>query len=160
VQVEHPVTEMITGVDIVAETIRVTAGEPLSVRQSDVRAEGHAIEVRINAEDPDRGFMPQAGLVERFVAPGGPGVRWDSHVRPGYRIPPNYDSMIGKLIVHGKDRATAIARMKVALDEFEIGPIRTTIPLHRRIMDHPDFVDATHDIHYVERWMKAEGARS
>jgi acetyl-CoA carboxylase biotin carboxylase subunit len=160
VQVEHPVTEMITGVDIVAETIRVSAGEPLSVRQSDVRANGHAIEVRVNAEDPDRGFMPQAGLVDRFVAPGGPGVRWDSHVRSGYRIPPNYDSMIGKLIVHGKDRPTAIARMKVALDEFEIGPIKTTIPLHRRIMDHPDFVDATHDIHYVERWMKEEGARS
>ncbi len=115
---------------------------------------GHAIEVRVNAEDPDRNFMPQAGLIETFVAPGGPGVRWDSHVRAGYRIPPNYDSMIGKLIVHGKDRGTAIERMKIALGEMKIGPIRTTIPLHLRIMDHTDFVDATHDIHFVERWLK------
>jgi acetyl-CoA carboxylase biotin carboxylase subunit len=154
VQVEHPVTEMITGVDIVAETIKVTAGERLSVKQDDVKATGHAIEVRVNAEDPDRNFMPQAGRIDSFVAPGGPGVRWDSHVRPGYRIPPNYDSMIGKLIVHGKDRETAIERMKVALDEFVIGPIKTTIPLHREIMDNEDFVNATHDIHYVERWLK------
>ncbi|MDZ4755277.1 MAG: acetyl-CoA carboxylase biotin carboxylase subunit [Phycisphaerae bacterium] len=154
VQVEHPVTEMITGLDIVAETIRVTAGEKLSVKQGDVKQNGHAIEVRVNAEDPDRNFMPQAGTIGTFVAPGGPGVRWDSHVRPGYRIPPNYDSMIGKLIVHGKDRPTAIARMKVALDEFVIGPIKTTIPLHREIMDNDDFVNATHDIHYVERWLK------
>jgi acetyl-CoA carboxylase biotin carboxylase subunit len=157
VQVEHPVTEMITGVDIVCETIRVAAGEKLSIRQDEVKQNGHAIEVRINAEDPDRNFMPQAGLVETFVAPGGPGVRWDSHVRSGYRIPPNYDSMIGKLIVHGKDRSTAIERMKIALSEMKIGPIRTTIPLHLRIMDHQDFVDATHDIHYVERWLKAGG---
>ncbi len=157
VQVEHPVSEMITGVDIVAETIRVTAGQKLSVKQEDVKANGHAIEVRINAEDPDRNFMPQAGLVESFVAPGGPGVRWDSHVRPGYRIPPNYDSMIGKLIVHGKDRETAVARMKVALEEFVIGPIKTTIPLHRRLMENRDFLEATHDIHFVERWLKAGG---
>jgi acetyl-CoA carboxylase biotin carboxylase subunit len=159
VQVEHPVTEMITGVDIVCETIRVTAGQELSVKQDEVKQNGHAIEVRINAEDPARNFMPQAGLVERFVAPGGPGVRLDTHVRPGYRIPPNYDSMIGKLIVHGKDRATAIERMKIALDEFDIGPIKTTIPLHRRIMDEPEFVDAAHDIHWVERWLKREAAR-
>ncbi|MDZ4756288.1 MAG: acetyl-CoA carboxylase biotin carboxylase subunit [Phycisphaerae bacterium] len=154
VQVEHPVTEMITGVDIVAETIRVASGEPLSMKQDDIKVNGHAIEVRVNAEDPDRNFMPQAGLIETFVAPGGPGVRWDSHVRAGYRIPPNYDSMIGKLIVHGKDRGTAIERMKIALGEMKIGPIRTTIPLHLRIMDHTDFVDATHDIHFVERWLK------
>jgi len=158
VQVEHPVTEMITGVDIVAETIKVSSGLPLGFRQEEIKANGHAIEVRINAEDPARGFMPQAGTVERFVAPGGPGVRLDTHVRPGYRIPPNYDSMIGKLIVHAKDRPTAIARMKVALDEFEIGPIRTTIPLHRRIMDEPEFVDGAHDIHWVERWLKREAS--
>jgi acetyl-CoA carboxylase biotin carboxylase subunit len=157
VQVEHPVTEMITGVDIVAETIKVTAGQKLSVKQDEITVNGHAIEVRVNAEDPSRNFMPQAGLVETFVAPGGPGVRWDSHVRPGYRIPSNYDSMIGKLIVHGKDRATAIERMKVALDEFKIGPAKTTIPLHRKIMDHPDFVNGTHDIHYIERWLKSGG---
>ena len=159
VQVEHPVTEMITGVDIVCETIRVTAGQELSVKQDEVKQNGHAIEVRINAEDPARNFMPQAGLVERFVAPGGPGVRLDTHVRPGYRIPPNYDSMIGKLIVHGKDRTTAIERMKIALDEFDIGPIKTTIPLHRRIMDEPEFVDAAHDIHWVERWLKRESGQ-
>jgi acetyl-CoA carboxylase biotin carboxylase subunit len=150
---------MITGIDIVCETIRVTAGQKLSVKQDEVKQNGHAIEVRINAEDPARNFMPQAGLVERFVAPGGPGVRLDTHVRPGYRIPPNYDSMIGKLIVHGKDRATAIERMKIALDEFEIGPIKTTIPLHRRIMDEPEFVDAAHDIHWVERWLKRESVQ-
>jgi len=157
VQVEHPVTEMITGVDIVKEMIRVSAGEPLSLKQKDVQINGHAIECRINAEDPDRNFMPQAGLVETFVPPGGLGVRMDTHVRAGYRIPPNYDSMIGKLIVHGRDRTEAIAKMRGALDEFKIGPIKTTIPLHRRIMDSKPFVDADFDIHYIERWLKAGG---
>jgi acetyl-CoA carboxylase biotin carboxylase subunit len=156
VQVEHPVTEMITGIDIVKTMIRIAAGEPLSFEQKDIAVDGHAIECRINAEDPDRGFMPQAGLVETFSAPDGPGVRVDTHVRPGYRIPPNYDSMIGKLIVHAPTRAEAIARMKRALDEFAIGPIRTTIPLHRRVMDSRPFVDAKLDIHYIERMLKAE----
>jgi acetyl-CoA carboxylase biotin carboxylase subunit len=154
VQVEHPVTEMITGVDIVKTGIRVAAGEPLPFTQKDIRVNGHAIEVRINAEDPDRNFMPQAGLIETFVAPGGPGVRLDSHARAGYRIPPNYDSMIGKLIVHAPDRQTCIERVKGALKEFKIGPVRTTIPLHIRIMDNKDFRKATHDIHYIERWLK------
>jgi acetyl-CoA carboxylase biotin carboxylase subunit len=158
VQVEHPVTEMITGIDIVREQIMVAAGKPLSVKQSDIHANGHAIECRINAEDPDRGFMPQAGLIETFVAPGGLGVRLDSHARAGYRIPPNYDSMIGKLIVHGPTREIAIARMKVALGEFKIGPVKTTIPLHRRLMDNIDFANATFDIHYVERLFKADEA--
>ncbi|HWB20241.1 MAG TPA: acetyl-CoA carboxylase biotin carboxylase subunit [Phycisphaerales bacterium] len=156
VQVEHPVTEMITGVDIVKEMIRVSAGEPLQYKQSDIKINGHSIECRINAEDPDRNFMPQAGVVDVFVPPGGPGVRMDSHVRAGYRIPPNYDSMIGKLIVHAPTRSEAIARMKGALDEFRIGPIRTTIPLHRRLMDNQQFVDADFDIHYVERLLKQE----
>jgi acetyl-CoA carboxylase biotin carboxylase subunit len=156
VQVEHPVTEMITGIDIVREMICVSAGQPLSMKQEDIKVNGHAIECRINAEDPDRGFMPQAGLIETFVAPGGPGVRLDTHARPGYRIPPNYDSMIGKLIVHGPDRKTAIARLKVALDEFKIGPVRTTIPLHRRLMENADFANGTFDIHYVERLLKAD----
>lgn len=155
VQVEHPVTEMITGLDIVCEMIKVSAGLPLSVKQSDISVNGHAIECRINAEDPDRGFMPQAGLIETFVAPGGPGVRLDTHARAGYRIPANYDSMIGKLIVHGPTRDIAIARMKVALAEFKIGPMRTSIALHQRLMDHPDFANATFDIHYVERYLKA-----
>jgi len=158
VQVEHPVTEMITGVDIVKEMIRVSAGEPLSLKQKDVEINGHAIECRINAEDPDRNFMPQAGLVETFVPPGGLGVRMDTHVRAGYRIPPNYDSMIGKLIVHGRDRTEAIAKMRGALDEFKVGPIKTTIPLHRRIMDSKPFIDADFDIHYIERWLKAGAA--
>jgi acetyl-CoA carboxylase biotin carboxylase subunit len=112
VQVEHPVTELITGVDVVQTQIRVAAGEKLPFAQKDIRVNGHAIEVRINAEDPDRGFMPQAGLIEQFAAPGGPGVRLDSHARAGYRIPSNYDSMIGKLIVHGHDRDAAIVRMR------------------------------------------------
>ncbi len=151
VQVEHPVTEMVTGIDIVKEMIRVAAGEQLSIKQKDVTTSGHAIECRINAEDPDRGFIPQPGLVEMYAAPGGPGVRIDSHVRAGYRIPPNYDSMIGKLIVHAATREQAIARMKRALDEFRVGPIKTTIPLHRRLMDNRQFVEADLDIHYIER---------
>ncbi|QOJ18623.1 MAG: acetyl-CoA carboxylase biotin carboxylase subunit [Phycisphaeraceae bacterium] len=153
VQVEHPVTEMITGVDIVKEQIRIAAGEPLSYRQSDIRVNGHAIECRINAEDPDRNFTPQPGLLETFVPPGGPGVRVDTHARSGYRIPPNYDSMIGKLIVHAPTRREAIDRMKRALREFEIAPIRTTIPLHLRLLDHPNFVRADFDIKYVERYL-------
>ena len=155
VQVEHPVTEMITGVDIVQTQIRVAAGEPLSIKQQDIKVNGHAIEVRINAEDPDKNFMPQAGLIETFVAPGGPGVRLDSHARAGYRIPPNYDSMIGKLIVHAPTRAAAIARMRQALKEFKIGPLRTTIALHKRIMDNTEFQNADFDIHWVERWLKS-----
>ncbi|MFO0873303.1 MAG: acetyl-CoA carboxylase biotin carboxylase subunit [Phycisphaerales bacterium] len=154
VQVEHPVTEMITGVDIVKEMIRVASGEPLSFRQKDIRVNGHAIECRINAEDPDRNFMPQAGRIEVYAAPGGPGVRVDSHARPGYRIPPDYDSMIGKLIVHAPTRPEAIARMKRALDEYRIGPMRTVIPLHRRLLESREFVDAEFDIHYVERLLK------
>ena len=160
VQVEHPVSELITGIDIVAEQLRVASGEPLSVSQSDISVNGHAIECRINAEDPDRGFMPQAGLIETWRPPGGPGVRLDSHAIGGYRIPPNYDSMIGKLIVHGPDRATAIARLRTALDEFEVGPIRTTIPLHRRLMDYPPFMNADFDIHYVERWLEEPAAKA
>jgi len=151
VQVEHPVTEMITGVDIVKTMIRIAAGEPLPWSQGDIQVRGHAIECRINAEDPDRGFIPQPGLVTEFAAPGGLGVRLDSHVRAGYRIPPDYDSMIGKLIVHGGTRDEAIARMRGALDEFAIGPIRTTIPLHRRLMDERQFTEADFDIHYLER---------
>jgi acetyl-CoA carboxylase biotin carboxylase subunit len=158
VQVEHPVSELITGIDIVQTQIRVAAGEPLPMQQKDIQARGHAIEVRINAEDPDRGFMPQAGLIEQFAAPGGPGVRLDSHARAGYRIPANYDSMIGKLIVHAHDRDAAIVRMRQALKEFRIGPAKTTIPLHQRIMERPEFCSANFDIHWVERWLKAQGA--
>ncbi|MDY7108935.1 MAG: acetyl-CoA carboxylase biotin carboxylase subunit [Planctomycetota bacterium] len=154
VQVEHPVTEMVSGIDIVKETIRIAAGEPLHVTQRDIRLRGHAIECRINAEDPDREFRPQPGLIEKFHPPGGPGVRVDTHVRAGYRIPANYDSMIGKLIVHAPTRDEAIARMRAALEEFTIEPIRTTIPLHRRIMDSEAFRKADLDIHYVERLLR------
>lgn len=156
IQVEHPVTEMITGVDLVKEMIRIAAGEPLRYKQRDITVRGHSIECRINAEDPDRNFAPQPGPVDTFAPPGGMGVRIDSHVRAGYRIPPNYDSMVGKLIVYGETRDEAIARMRGALDEFRIGPIRTTIPLHRRIMDTQRFIDAAFDIHYVERLLKEE----
>jgi acetyl-CoA carboxylase biotin carboxylase subunit len=158
VQVEHPVTEMITGLDIVKTTIRVAAGEPLPWKQREITCTGHAIECRINAEDPDRGFIPQPGLVTEFSPPGGPGVRLDTHVRPGYRIPPDYDSLIAKLIVHGQDRDEAIARMAGALDEFRIGPIKTTVPLHRRLMAERAFRDAAFDIHYIERLLKGTPA--
>jgi acetyl-CoA carboxylase biotin carboxylase subunit len=155
VQVEHPVTEMITGVDIVKESIRVASGEPLSWEQHEIRLLGHAIECRINAEDPDNNFMPQPGLIETWQMPGGPGVRIESHARAGYRIPPYYDSMIGKLIVVGRDRDEAIIRMRCALAEMKIGPIATTISLHQQLMDHPAFVGAEFDIHWVERLLDA-----
>ncbi|MDG2053591.1 MAG: acetyl-CoA carboxylase biotin carboxylase subunit [Phycisphaerales bacterium] len=153
VQVEHPVTELITGVDIVQEMIRVAAGEPLGYKQEDIKLDGHAIECRINAEDPSRGFMPQPGLIETYRTPGGPGVRIDSHAGVGYRIPANYDSMIGKLLVHAPTRTEAIARMKIALDEFEIGPIKTTIGLHRSLLDNSQFVNVEFDIHYIDRML-------
>ena len=156
VQVEHPISEAITGVDIVQTGIRVAAGEKLPYTQKDIRINGHAIEFRINAEDPDRNFMPQAGLVETWAPPGGPGIRMDSHVRGGYRVPPNYDSMVGKLIVHAPDRATCIQRSLGALREFKVGPIKTTIPLHMRLLREPQFVNATHDIKYVERLLAVE----
>jgi acetyl-CoA carboxylase biotin carboxylase subunit len=154
VQVEHPVTELITGVDIVKEMIKVAAGEKLSIRQDDVRINGHAIECRINAEDPDRNFMPCAGKITRYEPPGGPGVRVDSHVVTGYTVPPNYDSMIGKLLVHAPTRREAIARMSRALREFRIEPIKTTIPLQRRLMENSAFQDGGIDIHFLERLLK------
>jgi len=154
VQVEHPVTEMITGVDIVKESIRVAAGESLSWKQDEIHLLGHAIECRINAEDPDNNFMPQPGLIETWQLPGGPGVRVESHVRSGYRIPPNYDSMIGKLIVFGRDREEAIIRMRCALAEMKVGPIATTIPLHQRLLTHQSFVNGEFDIHWVERLLE------
>ena len=156
VQVEHPVTEMITGVDIVASQIRIAAGQPLPMRQKDIRVDGHAIECRINAEDPDRNFAPCAGTINALGLPGGRGVRVDTHVTAGYRIPPNYDSMIGKLIVHRPDRDQARAAMRAALAEFEIDPIKTTIPLHERLMTDPGFVDNTADIGHVERLLEGD----
>ena len=149
-QVEHPVTEMITGVDIVREQLRVAAGETLSIKQDDIKILGHAIECRINAEDP-KTFMPSPGLISLWHAPGGPGVRVDSHIYSGYKVPPYYDSMIGKLIAHGGDRDAAIARMKNALAEIVIEGIRTNIPLHQEIFQHAAFQAGGTDIHYLEK---------
>ncbi len=151
-QVEHPVTELITGVDLVREQLLIAAGEKLTIRQEDIVLDGHAIECRINAEDPDT-FMPSPGLVKRFECPGGPGVRVDTHVYDGYRIPPNYDSMIGKLIVHGRDRATAIARMRIALSEMVVEGIKTNVPLQQRIMADGGFQAGGQNIHYLEKRM-------
>ncbi|MGN6519247.1 MAG: acetyl-CoA carboxylase biotin carboxylase subunit [Dokdonella sp.] len=152
IQVEHPVTELITGVDLVREQLLIAAGEKLTIRQEDIVLDGHAIECRINAEDPDT-FMPSPGLVKRFECPGGPGVRVDTHVYDGYRIPPNYDSMIGKLIVHGRDRATAIARMRIALSEMVVEGIKTNVPLQQRIMADGGFQAGGQNIHYLEKRM-------
>ena len=149
-QVEHPVTEMITGIDIVREQLRIAAGEKLSVSQDQVRVMGHAIECRINAEDP-KTFMPSPGLITLWHAPGGPGVRVDSHIYSGYKVPPFYDSMIGKVIAHGGDRNAAIARMKNALTEIVIEGIKTNVPLHQEIFQHTAFQQGGTDIHYLER---------
>ncbi len=156
IQVEHPVTEQVTGIDLIKEQIRIAAGLPLSFKQKDVRQTGHAIECRINAEDPARNFAPSPGLIQELRLPGGPGVRIDSHVYAGYRVPPNYDSMIGKLIVHRPTRAEAIATMKRALAEFHVSPTRTTIPLHLQIMDHPQFISGDVDTGFVERVLLAK----
>jgi acetyl-CoA carboxylase biotin carboxylase subunit len=150
IQVEHPVTERITGVDLVREQILVAAGERLSIRQEDIRIRGHAIECRINAEDPET-FRPSPGLIEGFHAPGGPGIRCDTHVYDGYRVPPNYDSMIGKIIAHGQNRNMAIARMRVALDELVLDGIRTNVPLHRWLLWDPGFLRGGFNIHYLEK---------
>lgn len=149
-QVEHPVTEMITGVDIVREQLSIAAGEPLSIKQDDIRIQGHAIECRINAEDP-KTFMPSPGLISLYHAPGGPGIRVDSHIYSGYKVPPYYDSMIGKLIAHGGDRDVAIARMKNALAEIVIEGIKTNVPLHQEIFQHAAFQAGGTDIHYLEK---------
>jgi len=149
-QVEHPVTEMITGIDLVREQLLVAAGEKLSFKQGDIEFRGHAIECRINAEDP-KTFMPSPGLINLFHAPGGPGVRIDTHIYSGYAVPPYYDSMIGKLITHGQDRNAAIARMKNALAEIVIEGIKTNVPLHQEIFQHSAFQQGGTDIHYLEK---------
>ena len=159
IQVEHPVTELITGVDLVREQLLIAAGHKLSIRQQDIPVVGHSIECRINAEDPET-FLPSPGLITRFHAPGGPGVRVDTHIYDGYRIPPNYDSMIGKLIVHGRDRAQAIARMRVALAEMVVDGIRTNIPLQARIMADRGFQAGATNIHYLEKRIAEERAKA
>ncbi|CAG8998751.1 MAG: Biotin carboxylase [Candidatus Celerinatantimonas neptuna] len=150
IQVEHPVTEMITGVDLVKEQLRIAAGQPLSISQDEVKITGHAIECRINAEDPDT-FIPSPGLIDKFHSPGGPGIRWDSHIYAGYKVPPYYDSMIGKLIAYGENRDIAIARMKNALAELVISGIKTNVPLQQIIMEDENFHNGGTNIHYLEK---------
>jgi acetyl-CoA carboxylase biotin carboxylase subunit len=150
VQVEHPVTEMITGIDIVKMQLLIASGEPLPYEQSDVEIRGHAIECRINAEDP-KNFTPSPGPIKLWHAPGGPGIRVDSHIYSGYNVPPYYDSMIGKVIAHGESREVAIARMKNALSEMVVEGIKTNIPLHQEIFNHAAFRQGALDIHYLER---------
>ena len=151
-QVEHPVTEMVSGVDLVKEQIRIAAGEPLGYGQDAVRFSGHSIECRITAEDPDT-FVPSPGRVTTFHAPGGLGVRVDSALYSGYSVPPNYDSLVAKLVVHGTTRAEAIARMRRALEEMVVDGIKTTLPLHQRIMNDPQFQSGDYTIHWLERFV-------
>ncbi|MGL4958416.1 MAG: ATP-grasp domain-containing protein, partial [Plesiomonas sp.] len=150
IQVEHPVTEMITGVDLIKEQLRIAAGMPLSIQQSDVHVHGHAIECRINAEDPET-FLPSPGKITHFHSPGGFGVRWESHIYTGYTVPPYYDSMIGKLITYGETREIAISRMRNALSETIIDGIKTNIGLQERIMADEHFQQGGTNIHYLEK---------
>lgn len=150
IQVEHPVTELVTGIDLVKEQIRLAAGEKLGYDQDDVPFRGAAIEVRINAEDPANGFRACPGRITEWCVPGGPGVRLDSHVQPGYVVPPNYDSLIGKLVVHKPDRRQALAALARCLDEFVVGGIRTTLPFYRRILSHAGFASGHYDTGFVE----------
>ena len=150
IQVEHPVTEMVTGVDLIKEQLRIAAGQPLSITQQDIRIRGHAIECRINAEDPAT-FMPSPGLIQRFHAPGGLGVRWESHIYAGYKVPPYYDSMIGKLICYGENRDIAIARMRHSLDELVVEGIKTNIALQKEIMKDENFQHGGTNIHYLHK---------
>ena len=153
IQVEHPVTEAITGLDLIRAQILAAAGEPLPFAQEDVCIQGHAVECRINAEDPEK-FIPQPGTISAFHAPGGPGVRVDSHIYDGYKVPPNYDSMIGKLITFGETRDAAIERMRVALDEIVLRGVVTNIPLHQRLMEDPGFREGGTNIHYLEKLLE------
>jgi acetyl-CoA carboxylase biotin carboxylase subunit len=151
IQVEHPVTEMITGIDLIKSQIRIAAGEPLPFKQEDVVSRGAAIECRINAEDPEKGFRPTPGKITRMIAPGGFGVRFDSHVHPGYIVSPHYDSMIGKLIVHQPNRNEAIRTMRRALQELRIEGVKTTVPIHLQILQHPAFTEGQVDTTFIER---------
>lgn len=153
IQVEHPVTELITGIDIIQEQLRIASGEPLSIKQEDVTITGHAIECRINAEDPVS-FLPSPGKINLYHPPGGPGIRMDSHIYSSYSVPPYYDSLIGKLISYGADRNQAIARMRQALDEFIIDGIKTNIPLHQKLMRDSEVIKGGFDIHYLEKKMQ------
>ena len=160
IQVEHPITEEVMGCELIKEQIRVAAGEPLSSHVRDVLPRGHSIECRINAEDPYNNFAPSPGHISMWYAPGGKGVRVDTHVYAGYTVPPYYDSMIAKLIVTGARRDVAIARMRRALSEFMIRGIKTTIPFQQVIVDHPDFIEGNYDIGWVERYLKERSSEA
>jgi acetyl-CoA carboxylase, biotin carboxylase subunit len=151
IQVEHPVTELITGIDLVKEQIRIAAGEKLKWKQEDIRFDGWSIECRINAERPDKNFMPSPGKIQFYLPPGGNGVRIDSACYQGYQISPFYDSMVAKLIVWGKDRQEAIERMNRALKEFAIDGVHTTIPFHLKVLNHPNFVSGDFHIQFLEK---------
>jgi acetyl-CoA carboxylase biotin carboxylase subunit len=151
IQVEHPVTEMLTGIDLVATQIRIAAGEPLGFSQADVEVRGHAIEMRINAEDVDHDFRPSAGVVESYLAPGGPGVRMDSHLFAGYEVPPFYDSLLGKLIVWGRDRESAIGRARAALDELVVDGLVTNVPIHRALLRNDVFLEGRMTTNLLDR---------
>jgi acetyl-CoA carboxylase biotin carboxylase subunit len=153
IQVEHPVTEMITGLDLIAQQIRIAQGDALTFNQEQVQLRGHAIECRINAEDPSHNFRPSPGRISGYLPPGGMGVRMDSHVYTDYEIPPYYDSLVGKLIVWGPDRATAIVRMKRALREFAITGPSTTIPFHQQVLENPQFLNGEVSTNFVAQMM-------
>ena len=155
IQVEHPISEAISGIDLVREQIRIAAGSTLEVRQEDIRIAGHAIECRINAENPQT-FQPSPGTIVAYHAPGGLGVRIDSALYQGYTVPPNYDSLVSKLIVHGASRNECLMRMRRALEEYVIGGIETTIPLHQRLLEQPDFLNGEYDIHWLERFLAGD----
>ena len=159
IQVEHPVTEMIFSVDLLKEQIRVAAGEKLSFTQADMKIHGHAIECRINAEDADKNFMPCPGTIDGYVAPGGPGVRVDSHMYTNYKIPPTYDSLMGKLICWGRDREEARIRMLRALDEYAITGVKTTIPFHQKILRHPKFIEGDFNTSFIPQHMMNEESK-
>ena len=156
IQVEHPVTEMVTGIDLIKEQIKVAAGEKLKIHQENIQIKGAAIECRINAEDPDNGFMPSPGKIESLVLPGGPNVRVDTHMYAGYEVPPYYDSLLAKLIVYGHNRQEAIRTMYRALSEFHVAPIKTTIPFHLKLMENPLFLRGDISTHFIQDMLKEE----
>ena len=156
IQVEHPVTEMVTGIDLIKEQLKVAAGEKIKIQQDQIHINGAAIECRINAEDPDNNFMPCPGKIESLILPGGPDVRVDTHIYAGYEIPPYYDSLIAKLIVHGNNRQEAIKKMHRALGEFHIAPIKTTIPFHLKLMENPLFLKGDISTHFIQDMLKEE----
>ena len=149
IQVEHPVTEMVTGIDLVKQQIRIAAGQSLDFTQDDIKLTGHAIECRINAEDPARNFIPSSGTITALNMPGGPGVRVDSHIYQDYEIPPYYDSLLAKVIAYGQNREDAMARMRRILSEFTVEGVATIIPFHKALLEEPDFIAGKFDTNYV-----------